>query len=41
MLKNNLAQIKTQQEWSQAVKDQVVTNHAGSNETISSAALEK
>lgn len=40
-LKNNLAQIKAQQEWSQAVLDNVRVGHASNNDTVSQAALEK
>ena len=39
--KNNLAQIKAQQEWSQAAMDQTVVAHAESGNTVSQAALEK
>ena len=41
ILKNNLAQIKAQQEWSQTALDTAKVGHATNNDTVSQAALEK
>ena len=41
LLKNNLAQIKAQQEWSQAALDTSIVGHASAGDTVSQAALEK
>lgn len=41
LLKNNLAQIKAQQEWSQAALDTSVIGHANAGDKVSQAALEK